>query len=178
MEKGRDPAMRALNFLIGEVAHQVVGLPVIEDDGRETMLIDWRSDPFVYRAFKLAVQQLLETLTPPGKIESHAASKALAKKMLAGGLESPPFVITLASSAAHDPVTKRFVESWKTPEARAEYAVGWVLDSLRTARSGPDREEARKFAERVNSPSAWREFYGMPDAARDLQPNQPPRRGK
>ena len=146
--------------------------------GKETQLIDWRSDPFCYRAFKLAVHQLLEALTPPGKPESKSEIAAIATKIAADRIELPRFFLDLVGEAAHDPAAKRFADSWKNPEARAEYAVDWVLSSFRTARSEPDRELAREHAERVGLQSLWREFYGMPEAAKDLQLKEQTRRKK
>ena len=50
----RDPATRALCFLFSELAEYVHhGTP------------DWRSDPFLFRAFKIAIPKLLDNMPEP-----------------------------------------------------------------------------------------------------------------
>src|SRR5262249_25614849 len=62
-KRDEDPAVRALCFLIGELASQT------NPFGRRSETRGaWRSNPFFYAAFKLAVAKLLEALTPPGEI--------------------------------------------------------------------------------------------------------------
>src|SRR5262249_46953506 len=62
-EKEHNPAIRALCFLITKLAHDVVGL----HHGKRP-IFSWRSDPFFFRAFKIAVAKLLDALEPEGKI--------------------------------------------------------------------------------------------------------------
>ena len=59
----RDPATKALCFLFSELAERVhAGTP------------DWRSDPFLFRAFKIGVTKLLNNLPEPkGKINRRAS---------------------------------------------------------------------------------------------------------
>src|SRR5262249_49197238 len=66
-ERDKDRAMRALCFLITQLAHHIVG-PHVRKEGSEVAVFDWRSDPFFYRAFKLSVGQLLDALEPPAPI--------------------------------------------------------------------------------------------------------------
>ena len=148
-ENERDKAMRALCFVIAETAHQAVGIHVTEGK-TDVPASSWRSDPFFYRAFKLAVIQILDALEPKGEIKPLAVSSAELERDSAGA---------------------EWLQSFKSPEARAKYAAGYVLNSLETIPrlTIEEREEERRFLERVGSPSHWREFYGMPDAARDLE---------
>jgi hypothetical protein len=61
------------------------------------------------------------------------------------------------------------IESYKTPEARGQYAAGYIWNALLTAEGSPsERENQRRQVEEMDTPSAWRQFYGMSDAARDL----------
>jgi hypothetical protein len=152
--RDRNPAMRALCFLIAQLADHIVGPKLMELEGSksEIPIYNWRSSPFFYRAFKIAVGQLLDALEPRGPIR--------------------PCDIT-TNEVELDPSTKRYLESFKTPEARAEYSVDYILTAFR---SMPDwteavREEQRKFVSDAGNPSLTREFYAMPDAARDLAIN-------
>src|SRR5215831_974877 len=55
----KDRKIRALCFLITQLAHHIVGVHAINDEKKyERPLYDWRSIPFFYRAFKIAVGQL------------------------------------------------------------------------------------------------------------------------
>jgi len=149
-DKDRDPAMRGLCFLIAQLAHHITG-PHLTDGKRELSLYDWRSDPFFYRAFKLAVGQLLDALEPPGPIRSY---------------EVKPIDLT-----DRDPHLRHYVESFKSPEAKAQYVVEYVLAAFRQipALSDQEREQAqRELLNALLPPSMKREFYAMPDAARDL----------
>src|SRR5437868_5676678 len=51
-EERREPAMRALCFLMAELAGHIVG-PAAARGKSELALYDWRSDAFFYRAFKI-----------------------------------------------------------------------------------------------------------------------------
>ena len=101
----RDPATKALCFLFSELAERVhAGTP------------DWRSDPFLFRAFKIGVTKLLNNLPEPkGKIESPRLRKFLLDRL-----------------SADDPMNEtEHVKNWrkqltrmmKSPEALAEFAV-------------------------------------------------------
>jgi hypothetical protein len=148
-EQQRDRPMRALCFLIAQLANHVVG-PKIVREGKEVALYDWRADPFFYKAFKIAVGQLLDAIDPPGPIKPHE--------------------ITVENEADLDPSTRRYLESFKTPEARAQYAADHILAALRALPQWPQwpaeaREELRKLVTESGLPQLVREFYGIPDAA-------------
>jgi hypothetical protein len=145
-EQQRDPPMRALCFLIAQLANHVVG-PKILREGKELALYNWRADPFFYKAFKIAVGQLLDALDPPGPIK--------------------PYEITVENGADLDPSTRRYLETFKTPEARAQHSADYVLTAFRTFPQwdAETREEARKLVTESGTPLLIREFYGIPDAA-------------
>jgi len=65
----RDPASRALGFLIAELAEYV-----------HSGTADWRSDPHLFKAFKIAVPKLLDGLPmPAGKITPPPSPEAIAE---------------------------------------------------------------------------------------------------
>jgi hypothetical protein len=141
-DKARDPAMQALCFLIAETAQQTSGLNNL----------DWRTNPFYFRAFKIAVGKLLDALEPKGTIE-------------------PPLDMQFDTSEDSGPLEHEFLKSFRDPELRGTYAARSVWASLRNVPLHT-REEDRANKERLRelSESAyWREAYGMANAARDLQ---------
>jgi hypothetical protein len=148
-EEQRSPAMRALCFLIAQLADHIVG-PKLKGEGKEFALYNWRADPFFYKAFKIAVGQLLDALDPPGPIKAPE--------------------ITPENEAKLDPFLRRYIETFKTPEARAQQSADFIITAFRAFPqwSAETREEQRKLVAEYGSPSLIREFYGIPDAARDL----------
>jgi hypothetical protein len=153
-ERERDKPMRALCFVIAELAHQAVGLHSMQADGSERAMLDWRTNRFCFRAFKIAVGKLLDALEPPGEITP------------------PPIEINLDQPEAEvPPGWKAWIASFESPQARGEYAADRIVNySLHTLGqlSPEERDEKRRFLRGAGVPSWWREFYGMPDAARDL----------
>ena len=145
-DRARDPAMRAMCFLISEIAHQIVGAHLF-DGKSEKPIFNWRSDPFFYRAFKIAVSRVLDNLDPPGEIK-------------------PPIM----RSGDETVNSLAWFKSFASPEARAEYSVDYVLYALRERLSPEEYEKRKRILNSVGVPSFLREFYGMPDAARDLEP--------
>ena len=109
-EDRRSPAVRALCFLIAELAEQVgLFLPS-----------DWHRDPFQFRAFRLGVAELLEALEPAGEMRSPygPGDKAMLEK-------APVEFKTLVANAM-----KELIDSHKTPEATGHHAAQMTLHSL------------------------------------------------
>jgi hypothetical protein len=151
-EERRDPAMRGLCFLIGQLAHHIVG----------PFPSDWRSNLFFYTAFKIAVRQLLDALDPPGPGTWYTSK------------------LKDSRGEAADASMRRYLETFESPEARGACTADLVLSELRDMPrwSHEVREEQRKLMETLG-PSFVQSFYGMPDAARDLVPKpQPPASGE
>ncbi len=147
-DKARDPAMQALCFLIAETAQQTAGLN--KATHRE---LYWRTNPFYFRAFKIAVGKLLDALEPKGDIEPPLEMQFNVTTEEAGALEND------------------FLKSFRDPESRGGYAARSIWASLRNVPLHT-REEDKETKERlrVRSQAAYfRELYGMPNAARDLQ---------
>jgi hypothetical protein len=105
----RDPAAKALCFLFSELAEYVHhGTP------------DWRSDPFLFRAFKLAVPTLLDNLPePPGKIETPGLLKSILEVL---SRDEPMNKTEFARGER-----ERINRIMKSPEALAEFAAKATL---------------------------------------------------
>jgi hypothetical protein len=64
--KDRDRTVRALCYLISDMASKMNYIPGIDKHSSS----EWRTNPFIFKAFKTAVASLLDFLEPPGKIIS------------------------------------------------------------------------------------------------------------
>lgn len=140
-DRARDPAMRALCFLIAQLACEVSGF--VREDG--TPLYDWHSVPFFFRAFKLAVGHLLDA------IESGAEIR-------------PPTMETVVDGEQADALNDVLFGSYQSPEARAKVAAETVLRLLHRKPTLPKKESFDLFGPYLSSTA-----YGMQDALRDLQ---------
>jgi hypothetical protein len=141
-KKARDPAMQALCFLIAEVAQQMAGMTTSQE---------WRTNPFYFRAFKIAVGKLLDALEPKGEIE-------------------PPIEMQFKSADGGE-LENEFFKSFSDPELRGAYAARSIWADLRNKPlCTPEEDEEMKKRLRARSETAYyRLVYGMRDAARDLQ---------
>jgi hypothetical protein len=150
-DKTRNPAMRALCFLFSEIGEAV-----------HSNVPDWRANPFLYRAFRLAVAKLLDELAPPGKTD-----------------KPPDSFLAFWKDASKDGrVTEKFVgRRLDSPDSLAEQAAANVLWSYasETYLTNPAWEDAMRVldidAEGMSARlrnSLKRSFYGMADARRDL----------
>jgi len=146
-EKARDPAMQALCFLIAETAQQTAGMSTPMRPRQE-----WRTNPFYFRAFKIAVGKLLDALEPKGEIKP-PIDMQFKRAEEAGGLEN------------------EFLKSFGNPELRGTYAARSIWADLRNKPLySREEDEAMKKRLRDRSESAYKRLvYGMPNAARDLQ---------
>ena len=147
----RDPATRALCFLIAETAQRVhIGV-----------LVEWNRNPFLFRAFKLAVAALLDELEPAGSAKSSVPEFSKVLK---------PHELQL------------FGDRWKTPETAAAEAAKLTLTSLFLPAHDVEDVKTRlrglNFPERPNLSEELikefeREFYAMANARRDLGIGEP-----
>jgi hypothetical protein len=142
-KRAEDPAMRALCFLISQIA-KATSPPAAGSDKSGV----WRSNPFFFAAFKLAVGQLLEALTPPGEIVAPELPAAIA------GLANTEVAF--------------FPETYQSVEKLAQTAVG-ALFLFMEASPEQHAKTARLFGEK--DWSYPNEYHWMPDAARDLTVN-------
>ena len=147
----RDPATRALCFLIAETAQRVhIGV-----------LVEWNRNPFLFRAFKLAVAALLDRLEPAGSAKSPVPEFSKVLK---------PHELQL------------FGDRWKTPETAAAEAAKLTLTSLFLPAHDVEDVKTRlrglNFPERPNLSEELikefeGEFYVMANARRDLAIDEP-----
>ena len=147
----RDPATRALCFLIAETAQRVrIGIPV-----------EWHRNPFLFRAFKLAVAALLDRLEPAGSAKSPVPEFSKVLK---------PHELQLIG------------DRWKTPETAAAEAAKSTLISLCLPAHDVEDVKTRlrglNFPERPNLSEELikefeGEFYVMANARRDLGIDEP-----
>jgi hypothetical protein len=63
-DKSRDPASRALCYLLAELI-ELVSLNSFENPKKS----EWRNNPFAFRVIKLAFTQILKSLEPKGEIQ-------------------------------------------------------------------------------------------------------------
>jgi hypothetical protein len=158
----RNPALRALLFLFGELANKFFRNPNLHKDHSRRLVNlsrdpNWHKDPFTFRAFKLAIVKLMDALEPKGETRP------------------PP-----------EPFPGAGI--YKTPSSAAKHAADLVLfelhnaeplegyaDMLREApwfRGGsrevvPAPEEALAFARRLEDVYE-RNYYAMSNVRRDL----------
>jgi len=108
-EQRRDPATRALLFLISQLAEQVhLNSP-----------IEWHQNPFMFRAFKLAVARLLDALEPSGKIQPPYEDVGRAFLEVARGAKEKPAPVLVQS--------QWFVDQYQTPEKTAAVVADSIL---------------------------------------------------
>ena len=142
-DKESDPELRALCFVIAKLSRDAVGFWDV--DG--TPQFSWRSDPFFFRAFKIAVARVLDALDP-------------------GGVAQPPKIEKTADEG-RSLRRPEFFMSFRSPKERGEYAAKIRLALLHEAEANPDLEWLKVH------PEIWTqvtdELYGMYDARRALQ---------
>lgn len=107
--EARDPALQAVCYLIGEVAEGVTSPFPIRFGNLRPL---WRSNPFLFRAFKLAVGKLLDALEPKGEIKT-------------------PVTLEVAKGHTLDLTFPSFVANrYQTPEALADFVAAGIWQAL------------------------------------------------
>jgi hypothetical protein len=137
----RDKSIYALCYLMAELA-DLVGNP-ISAQGKPRF--DWRTDPFTFEAFRVALGELLDWLKPSGETISQF-------ERYEGGFHGMPASV---------------VENFKSPKAKGQeaFAVLW-----RKMQSEPlDDEEKGRLRRTARGIRVERQFYAMADARRDLR---------
>jgi Arc-like DNA binding domain len=142
-ETRRDPATRAVCHLISEMGDKI----------HKRIPLEWRRNPFLFRAFKIGVANLLDELEPPGEIQSPIDRNTLTES------------------------TYWLTELYRTPETIANDAARETLTSLYYAREMSEQD--KQLLRSVNIPGApgygeqvvgmlESEFYSMSAVRRDL----------
>jgi hypothetical protein len=144
-ERGHDPATRALTFLISNVAEQIhLGL----------LPLKWHQNPFMFRAFKLAVGMVLDTIEPSGEMQT--PYEALCK---------------------NPEVPKYFIDEYRTPETAALSAANVIMrhffypSVVRDYFTNKESKEPNYSGPAVDDVD--REFYRYTDAKRALGIDKP-----
>lgn len=136
-DERRDPAVRALSHILG-VAVAIA---------KSTAGPDWRSDPWAFRAIKLAFGQILDAFEPPGEIRAPATQGVWA----AGAI----------------PVHFQLGE--ETPEEMAHFIRNVIL----TRATYEEPFEVSRFEVTDDSTGANVFEYGMADAFKVLKLKEP-----
>jgi hypothetical protein len=149
----RDPALRALLHLIGNLAARISGEAyIVEPSPGADTETEWRTDLFAFRTFKFAVRQLLDALEePPGDLVGPVSEEALNE--FGGSPELKSFLL----------------ETSRTPENYGAYIFAqlWSLANRATPLTAKGRELMREYP---RTGAVWMDdFYGLPQARRDLQ---------
>jgi hypothetical protein len=153
-DRRRDPALRALCYLLAEIVEIVSDAAWAPPNARR----QWQSDPFVFRATKLAFSKLLDMLEPKGEIRPRFSEKQIRAIWPA------------------DLVQQALAEN-ESPVAKADFAAGFIWRRLHSPSplSGEEtelvRDASKGDAESIEV--VRRKFenwaYGMSDAANDLK---------
>jgi hypothetical protein len=178
-EEGRHRSLRALNYMIGELGERLSnpvygymrssdmtpserGGVVPDDDQqfeeemwklRRTDL--WRTDPFRFKAFKVAVKKLLDALEePPGEMRSPGPPER----------ERGRFRF-----APTEELNERVWKALSSPEEWGTY--NFEMLWLQSERSAPasdfEKQVLQRFPSLLNK--VLREFYTLPRARADLE---------
>jgi hypothetical protein len=155
-------SLRAFCFLVESLGKDAssLGLLGIERDALARMQENWRTSPFRYRAFRLAVNQLLDLLQPQGKMESPLLAVDPVLERLKSA-DTPDYPGLAAATF------KIFQEMLSSPEKLAEFMFQDLLRGL----SHPQHRDylLKEFPKGSEIAAAIRgEAYGLEDARNDL----------
>jgi hypothetical protein len=162
--RSSNKAIRALCFVIERIAREVTGgtwiNPTAPESNKspghresvERLLDEWRTDPFRYRTFKLAVGSLLTALEPKGEIRS-------------------PFATELIDSIVKDdPAMNELMKrTYESPENLAAYIFSNIWRDIN--RDYPLSEKEKREVGYGRGPVGemmLADFYQMSDARHDL----------
>ena len=143
-----DRALRALYFLIARVAQRYIfGLGA----GKP-----WHLDPFAFKAFRLAVNKVLERLQPPGEI----VNKALGEIPPGESTEGRPFLSKTPEEQADWAAKEVLKEFFRSPE---EILTEDLRIKLRSAKPPDDPHWGEKMLDEIE-----RSLNAMASARKDL----------
>ena len=169
-DKGRDPAVRAICFLIAEIADEIRW---VMEAGQH-----WDADPFLFRAFKIGVTKLLDGLEPRGEMKSPRVDELF--ELADRQFRNNPRTRRVAEDTYAN--TKKIIKRWKIARTVGADAAANTLSHL--YRSSPLRPDEIKAAWGTVPPgmderlvkfraamikTMERTWYGMEQAKRDLE---------
>jgi hypothetical protein len=168
-DQSRDRALRAFCFLFSELVQAIC-----PRDFPDERILDWRFDPWLFQAFRLAVAKLLDRFQPNGEMKLPEFWQVIRDAPDIGGL--PPM------KAEREQMTQ-------SPEAMADYAVQRILSDFADPQQVKRWYREWKRPEEASDPYVQRvldyqikewgtTYYGMTDAQRDLAPRQKSQGGK
>ena len=138
----RNDPVRALCYIVAELSGLICNMK--SEDGKPAF--DWRTDPFMFRAYQLAIQGFMDTIAPPGDVVSPAVAQ--------------PVLATSTFWGPHD-----------SPEKRAEWAVTVLTALYQTSRGDAKASDVLGFNVPADMETAMeRDLYGMAQARAALTP--------
>jgi hypothetical protein len=166
-EQQRDPALRALFYLISETAR---GISYMQQKGGKDVVPKWNVDPSQFKALRSAMLKLLDALEPPGEVKPLEIPNARESRSPTslGNAEAKATLRKLFDAEPYDAASE--LEDWKDYYSQAEW--------FRTREDGTREEgtglidELVEFFKKVTA-NRQREFYAMSDARRDLEISKP-----
>src|SRR5215510_6943332 len=164
-DEERDPALQGLLVLIARLAEDVAGGEYVPDKNvRSRLRREWRTDLFLFRAFKFAVKKLLDTLEEPPESSSQTTE------------EAEKFALEAAEHFGASPeFNKLFLEINKSPEAMAAWVFGNLWKRFTHSHLPFTEDERRMIVEHpVLGLAMEREYYDFQKARNALE-LKPPR---
>lgn len=153
----KDRRLRAISYLIQEIADRLNFTGWLDPTSVRTnefvfVLGGWRTDPFRYRAFKIAVGHLLGALEPPGEIKSP--------------IKDEEFVALLADkkqSSFDADIIELIRQQWKSPESLAASVFSDLWQQLNRSQPVPEPQNKREemIAEELYAVAAARADLGL-----------------
>jgi len=152
-DEERDPALQALLYMIGNLAEHLSGAPYVPDkDARTLVEREWRSDPFIFQAFKVAVGKLLDAMEePPKRSPISIPDEVVAKLEESLGLHFLKFM----------------KEAHKTPENLGTFAFADLWARARKAEA--ERRSSTNTDDIIWSSVIEHEFNVLPKALKALE---------
>jgi len=174
-DKQRDPAVRAICFLIAQLADRIrwASGPNL-----------WDGNPFLFRAFKIGVEKLLDGLEPQGEIKNPGVDDDFRRIKEAFKDDT---TLRRTAEERHSDINK-LVKMWQSPKAVGSDAAAKVLAELYSGPQHPDEikkifgvfltdhpsvEEFHRDVARGAIADAERTWYGTEQARRDLELSKP-----
>jgi hypothetical protein len=164
-EEERDPALHGLLLLIARLAEGITGGELMSDrDARSQIQGEWRTDLFQFRAFKVAVKKLLDTLEEPPESPSPITEEQheqIARE------SAEKFGIT-------PELSKLFSEIRKSPEAMGAWVLGNVWTRFTHSHLPFTENERRMMREHpILGRAMEREYYDFQKARKALELKPP-----
>jgi hypothetical protein len=140
-EVRRDPATRAICYLISRMGEKI----------HKRIPLEWRRNPFLFRAFKIGVANLLDELEPPGEIQSPIDQGTLTESTYVDLYRTPE---TIANDAARETLTSLYYTR-EMPESQKQ--------AIRSLSLPGEPKYGEQLVELLES-----DFYSESAARRDL----------